>query len=123
MKLNAYLVLTWISWILNFAVFIKIMVRYGIPGEEDAEMLLFLIWLVFAICSVQWLTFAIRIKYGMPEQVGNLFFSAVMKFGDDHLQMPRDVIAGKYKIGEKINTMGNQKLSGYNNGIPSGNRI
>jgi hypothetical protein len=83
--LNLYLAFTWMSWFLNFGVFFVLMKNYGTPGEEDAEMILLLILIVYVICSLQWLSFAIQIKYRLPEHIGKMFFDAAMSFGDDHL--------------------------------------
>lgn len=50
--LNLYLAFTYMAWFLNFMVFFVLMKQYGVPGKEDAEMILLLILIVYVICSV-----------------------------------------------------------------------
>jgi len=56
--LNTYLFLTYLSWGFNFLVFVIMMKNYGTPGKEDAEMILFIIWLCYVGASLKWITFA-----------------------------------------------------------------
>jgi len=65
--LNTYLFLTYLSWGTNFLVFINMMKMYGTPGEEDSEMILFMIWLFYVGASLKWFVFAYQVKSSLPE--------------------------------------------------------
>ena len=124
--LNGYLFLTYLSWGFNFLVFILMIKNYGTPGEEDAEMILFLVWLFYVGASLKWITFAYQVKKSLPEKIGNMFYEGALKFGDDHLATAKsflnDGIRGASNLRE-LNAYANQRLSNYNGGVASGNRI
>ena len=43
------MLITYLAQILDCVAFIVIFVRYGEPGNEDSEMILFFIWLTYQI--------------------------------------------------------------------------
>lgn len=79
---GSYACATYFSKIFDFIIFIRILVKYGHPGEEDSEMMLLFIWLAFVILSFQYMTFAYLNYYRLPEEVANKFISMMSTIGD-----------------------------------------
>ena len=79
---GSYAIATYFAKICDFIIFVRILVKYGHPGEEDSEMMLFFIWLAFVILSVQYITFTFLNYYRLPEKIADIFISIMSTIGD-----------------------------------------
>ena len=82
-----YILATYLAKIFDFLVMVRILVRYGQPGEEDSEMILLYIWVAYVVLSVQYVIFGYLNYTRLPKKVGDVFLSFFSSLADE---MARD---------------------------------
>lgn len=60
-----------------------ILYRYGNPGEEDAEMILLLLWVANVLLSSQWMIFGVHLRHRLPEHIGDVLMDGAFAVGKD----------------------------------------
>jgi hypothetical protein len=95
-NLKAYLWLTILSLILDIVCFFIVLKHFGVPGEEDNEMILIMMSCIYGMCNLYWIHWSLTLKHRLPEYMSVYLKDAALGVGSHIAKAARNT--GSYAL-------------------------